>query len=242
MLRFDEWLNRALEECARNAGEDVSTYVARAVASQMVADQRRHETIPIRELVAHLSESGVLETDSMPDVSAVITDPDRLRSLNATGLLDSPPEEAYDRITQAAADALDAPFAALALIDVDRQFFKSTVGMGDMSAPADRQIPLNQSIGQYAVADRNPVILEDARTDPVFMKHPVVRSGAAIAYLGIPLIDHDGHAIGTLCVFDNKPRSWGTGHVQVLSDLAQLAVERIFGPAPASGDWKRGSS
>jgi GAF domain-containing protein len=78
------------------------------------------------------------------------------------------------------------------------------------------------------------LVLEDARIDPVFMKHPVVRSGAVIAYLGIPLIDHDGHAIGTLSVFDDKPRLWGTGHVQVLSDLAQLAVERIFGPAPAS--------
>jgi hypothetical protein len=234
LLRFDEWLNRSLEECARNAGEDVGTYVARAVASQMVADQRRHETIPIEKLLAHLSESGVLETDSMPDVSAVISDPGRLRSLNATGLLDSPTEETYDRITRTAADALDAPFAAVSLVDVDRQFFKSTAGMAAMSVPEDRQIPLDQSICQYAVADRNPLVLEDARTDPVFMKHPLVRSGAVIAYLGIPLIDHDGHAIGTLCVFDDKPRSWGTGHVQVLSDLAQVAGERIFGPAPAS--------
>ena len=234
LLRFDEWLNRVLEECARNAGEDVQTYVARAVASQMVADQRRNETIPIKELLAHLSESGVLETDAMPDVSAVVSDPDRLRSLNATGLLDSPAEQTYDRITQAAADALDAPFAAITLIDADRQFFKSSVGMGDMSTPEQRQAPLDQSICQYAVADRIPLVLEDARTDPVFMKHPVVRSGAVIAYLGIPLIDYDGHAIGTLCVFDDKPRLWGTGHVQLLSDLAQLAVERIFGPAPAA--------
>ncbi len=62
----------------------------------------------------------------------------------------------------------------------------------------------------------------------------MVRSGAIVAYLGIPLIDPDGNAIGTLCVFDDKPRLWGTGHVQVLSDLAQLAVERIFGPGPAT--------
>ena len=86
----------------------------------------------VKELLAHLSESGVLET-AMPNVSAVVSDPDRLRSLNATGLLDSPPEQTYDRITRAAADALDAPFAAMTLIDADRQFFKSSVGMGDMS-------------------------------------------------------------------------------------------------------------
>jgi GAF domain-containing protein len=49
-----------------------------------------------------------------------------------------------------------------------------------------------------------------------------------VAYLGIPLVDHGGNAIGTLCVFDDKPRLWSTGHVQVLTDLAELAAERIF--------------
>ncbi len=231
--RFDEWLNRSLEECARNAGEDVATYVARAVASQMVADQRRIETIPIKALLDHLSQSGVLQTDAMPDVATVVSDPDRLRTLDATGLLDSPAEEVYDRITRAAADALDVPSAALSFIAADRQYFKSTAGMGDLSNPAHRSTPLDQSIDKYTVADGNPLVLEDTRSDPVFMKHPVVRSGAVAAYLGIPLISPDGHAIGTLCVYDDKPRQWGTGHIQVLSDLAQLATERIFGRTTA---------
>lgn len=101
-----------------------------------------------------------------------------------------------------------------------------------MSVPENREVTLDQSICQYAVADRTPLVLEDARADPVFKNHPVVRSGAIAAYLGIPLIDHEGHAIGTLCVFDDKPRLWGTGHVQVLTDLAALAMERIFGSKP----------
>jgi hypothetical protein len=230
---FDDWLNRALEEAARDAGEDVQTYVMRAVAAQMVADQMRAEKPSTKELLEHLSESGVLDSDSMPDVSAAIADPDRLDTLRATGLLDSPVEPVYDRITRAAADALDAPFAAVTLIDADRQFFKSSVGMGDMSVPENRQTTLDQSICQYAVADRAALVLEDTRADPIFKNHPVVRSGAIAAYLGIPLVDEGGHAIGTLCVFDDKPRLWGTGHVQVLSDLAALATERIFGHAPA---------
>lgn len=227
---FDEWLNASLEECARKAGIDVETYVARAVAAQMVADQMRSK-VSAKELLAHLSQSGVLASDSMPDVSAAITDPERLRSLHSTGLMDSPPEPAYDRITRAAADALNTPFAAMTLVDADRTYYKSTAGMGDPSIE-ERQMPFDQSICQYTVANGSPLVLEDARTDPVFGSHPVVRSGAMAAYLGIPLIDHDGHAIGTLCVSDSKPRQWGTGHVQILSDLAQLAVERIFGPAP----------
>ena len=230
---FDDWLNRSLEEAAREAGEDVNTYVMRAVAAQLVADHARAEKSTMQELLEHLSEAGVLERDSMPDVSAAITDPARLTALQATGLLDSPVEAVYDRITQAAAHALDAPFSVVSLVDADRQFYKSGVGVGDLSDPTNRETPLDESICQYAVADRAPLVLEDARHDPVFKNHPVVRSGAIAAYLGIPLIDPEGHAIGTLCVFDDKPRLWGTGHVQVLTDLAALATERIFGPRPA---------
>lgn len=232
---FDDSLNRALEECARDAGEDVDTYVARAVGAQMVADLIRAEKTSSKDLLVHLSEAGVFATGSMPDVSATINNPSRLQSLRATGLLDSPPEEKYDRITRAAADALDTPFATVTLIDVDRQFFKSAVGMDAMS-PEERQTPLDQSVCQYTVANGSPLILEDARTDPVYKNHPVVQAGAVIAYLGIPLIDHDGNAIGTLCVFDSKPRLWGTGHVQIMTDLAQIVMERAFGSESAPSD------
>lgn len=225
---FDEWLNRVLAELAREASEEVETYIARAVASRMVADRRRTDSGAVDELLAHLAEAGVFADTAMPNISAAITDPDRLRSLYATELLDSPPEAIYDRITRAAADALDAPFALVTLVDADRQFFKSSAGM-EISSPEERQTPLNRSVCQYAVANGAPLILEDARVDPVFKNHPAVRDGTVVAYLGIPLVDQAGMAIGTLCVFDTKPRLWGTGHVQVLSDLAALAAERIFG-------------
>ncbi len=226
-MKFDDWLNRLLEECAREAGQDVATYVARAVASQMVADQRRASSPLLDELMDHLAVSGAFAETTMPSTSAALTDPQRLRALYATGLLDSPPEAVYDRITRAAADALDAPSAAVSLIDVDRQFFKSTVGM-KADTPQERQTTLDRSVCQYAVANGTTLILEDARMHPVFRNHPVVRDGSVVAYLGAPLADADGNAIGTLCVFDSKPRLWSTGHVQVLSDLASLAVERIF--------------
>lgn len=222
---FDDWLNRLLEECARDAGEDVVSYVARAVGSQMVADLRRTGLASVEELMAHLNECRVFAKTEMPSVEAEITDPERLRALYATGLLDSDPEEAYDRITRAAAAALDAPAASLTLVDTDRQYFKSSVGMdGD-----ERQTPLERSVCQYAVANGAALLLEDARTDPVFRNHPAVLDGTVVAYLGIPLVDNDDNAVGTLCVFDDKPRLWGTGHMQILSDLAQLASERMFG-------------
>lgn len=222
--RFDGYLNRLLEELAREAGENVETYVARAVATQMTADMRRANDPAVEDLQSHLSDAGVLDKTAMPDVATVITDPDRLAALRNTGLLDSPPEAIYDRITRAAADALDAPYATLTLVDIDRQFFKSAVGQD----PESRETPLERSVCQYAVANGAPLILEDARVDPTFRQHPAVRDGTVIAYLGIPLMDGAGNAVGTLCVYDTQPRLWGTGHLQVLNDLAVLAAERMF--------------
>ena len=226
---FDDWLNRQLEQCASEAGEDVTTYVARAVASRMVTEQRRADSPSFIELMTHLAVSGTFAVPTMPDTSATVNDPARLRALYATGLLDSPPEEAFDRITRAAAAALDAPHSAVSLIDVDRQFFKSTVGMGGDS-PLERQTPLERSVCQYALAKGSPLLIEDARIDPIFKNHPAVVDGSVVAYLGIPLIDGEQNAIGTLCVFDDVPRLWTTGHVQILGDFASLAAERAFGP------------
>jgi GAF domain-containing protein len=232
--RFDDWLNRKLEECAQVAGQDVEAYVARAVATQMVADLRAADSPSVEEAVTRLAATGVSSDPAASDISATIGDPARLRALYATGLLDSPPEEVYDRITRAAAAALDAPLASLTLVDADRQFFKSTVGM-DLPDPALGQTPLERSVCQYAVASGAPLVLEDMRVDPAFKNHPAVVDGTVAAYLGIPLIDHDDNAIGTLCVFDVKPRQWGSGHIQVLSDLAKIATDRIFGAGLGRG-------
>lgn len=226
---FDDWLNRQLEQCASDAGEDVVTYVARAVASRMVAEQRRADSPGLIELMTHFAASGTFAVPAMPDTSVTVNDPARLRALYATGLLDSPPDEAFDRITRAAAAALDAPHSAVSLIDVDRQFFKSTVGMGGTS-PEERQTPLDRSVCQYALAKGTPLAIEDARVHPVFKNHPAVVDGSVVAYLGIPLVDGEKNSIGTLCVFDDVPRLWTTGHVQILSDFASLAAERAFGP------------
>jgi hypothetical protein len=94
---FDDSLNRQLEVCARDAGVDVDTYITRAVGAQMVADLVRAEDPVAKGLLARLSEAGIFATDEMPDVSAAVNDPDRLRSLYDTGLLDSPPTHARRR-------------------------------------------------------------------------------------------------------------------------------------------------
>ncbi|MGE2836559.1 GAF domain-containing protein [Mycobacterium sp. SMC-4] len=226
--KFDEWLNKTLDEQAKASGEDVQTYIARSVGSRILHELKRDKSPLLEEARARLVASGVFDAEAMPDVSEAVNNPDRLQALYATGLLDTPPEEAYDRITRTAADALNAPYSAFSLIDQDRQFFKSTAGM-DTGTEEKRQTPLADSVCQYAVANGAPLVIDDMRIDPVFRNHPAVLDGTVVAYLGIPLIDRADNAIGTLCVFDTQPRQWSAGHVQVLSDLAALTAERVFG-------------
>jgi GAF domain-containing protein len=221
---FDERLNQLLADCAHDAGHEVDAYVARAVAAQMIVDRKNLGGPALDELLARLSETDIFAEPAPP---RVIADPHRLRALYATGQLDSPTEEAYDRITRAAAHALDVPFAAIALVDVGRRFLKSAVGMSGTSA-RERVAPLGDTLCEFTVIKNCPLVVEDATNDPVFKSRPSVSGGDVVAYLGIPLGDAEGNAVGSLYVSDVKPRRWGTGHVRTLSDFAHLAEARLF--------------
>ena len=120
----------------------------------------------------------------------------------------------------------------MSLVDADRQFFNSCIGLSEPWATA-RQTPLSHSFCQHAVARREPVIVEDARVDPVLQDNLAIRDLDAVAYLGMPLIDREGHALGSLCVIDDKPRLWTTEQVELLKDLAQSVITELRVGAPA---------
>jgi GAF domain-containing protein len=159
------------------------------------------------------------------DVLAAVRDPQRLAALRRQVLLDTPPSETFDRLTRLAARVLDAPVALLTLVDEDRQFFKSSVGLPEPFASA-RQTPLEFSICQYAVAAKARLVVEDARTDPSLADHPIVRQFGVVAYAGDVLV-FEGHAVGTLCVLDVRPRAWSEDELATLTDLAATTVEQI---------------
>lgn len=167
---------------------------------------------------------GSASTIDLRDSSA-LDDPDRLAELRATGLLDSPPEEPFDRITRLAERLLDVPVAMITLVDRDRQFFKSHVGLqGEWEAA--RESPLTHSFCQYAVMSRAAVVVDDAREAALVRSNPAVEQGV-IAYAGEPLETSKGHVLGTLCVISNEPRQWQPDELQLLSELAALAVTEI---------------
>ena len=134
-------------------------------------------------------------------------------ALQATGLLDSDIDPAFDRHARLAAQVLNAPVALVSLVDADRQFFKSCLGLPEPWA-TKRGTPLSHSFCQHAVASREPLIVDDAREHAVLRDNPAIRDMGVVAYAGIPLIDGDGNALGTLCVIDSQPRHW-TSHQAV---------------------------
>jgi len=146
--------------------------------------------------------------------------------LRRTGLLDSPPEDAFDRLTLLATTLLNVPVARVSLVDGDRQFFKSQSGRAGRLTSA-RQTPLTHSFCKHAVESREALIVEDARRHPVLRNNPAVSEDGVIAYAEIPLITSDGHALGALCVVDQRPHVWTEDEVKVLRVLASCTVSEI---------------
>ena len=171
-------------------------------------------------------ENGTRRRRALIDAAAAVHDSDRLDALRATGLLDSDVTPSFDRLARVAAHVLNAPVALVSLVDSDRQFFKSCLGLPEPWA-SQRQTPLSHSFCQHAVASREPLLVDDSREHELLRDNPAIRDMGVIAYAGIPLIDADGHALGTLCVMDSRPRHWTTHQVQLLSDLAASVVTEI---------------
>jgi GAF domain-containing protein len=146
----------------------------------------------------------------------------RLASLRALQILDTGPEDRFDRITRLASALLDAPIALVSLVDEHRQWFKSCHGL-DV-----RETPRDAAFCAHVVHDREPMIIADTFLDQRFADNPLVLGEPRIRfYAGYPLVLDDGACIGSLCVLDTRPRSPEAGDVARLHDLARLAVREI---------------
>jgi PAS domain S-box-containing protein len=159
-------------------------------------------------------------------LTSVLADPGRLAAVHQTNLLDTPAEDAFDRVARMAARLLDVPIALVPLIEDDRQFFKACVGLPEPWASA-RQTPLSHSLCQHVLVARQPLAIGDTSRDPLARDNPLVRELGLAAYLGVPLIDASGYALGSMCVADHRPRDWTPDQVAILNDLAGLVMTQI---------------
>jgi signal transduction histidine kinase len=156
----------------------------------------------------------------------VVHDPARLARLRATGLLDAPAEEAFDRLTRLASRLLSAPLSTVTLVDSDRQFYMSCVGVPEPLATT-RTTPLAFSFCKHTVVLGRPLVVPDTRAHPGVRDNPAIEAFGVLAYAGIPLLTGDGHALGTLCVMDFKVRHWTDDDVANLTDLAASVSTEI---------------
>jgi diguanylate cyclase (GGDEF)-like protein/PAS domain S-box-containing protein len=161
-----------------------------------------------------------------PDLLAAVRDPARLAALRRLDLLDSPPEPAFDRLTRLAAAVLHAPIALITLVDADRQFFKSCIGLPELWA-ARRETSLSYSFCQHLVVSAEPLIVADTRAHPLMQDNLAIQALRSIAYAGIPLITADGYVIGGLCVIDTVPREWRDDEIAILRDLAASVMSEV---------------
>lgn len=163
-----------------------------------------------------------------------LRDPARLAALAATGLLDSPPVEVFDRLTRLAARLLGAPMAALSLLDDRRQFFMSQCGFPAPLAAA-RETPVEYSACRRVVATAGPLLVSDATREPWLADSPLVTELGVRAYAGYPVATREGHVLGSFCVVDTSPREWDADALETLRELAELAALEVERRPPAPG-------
>jgi diguanylate cyclase (GGDEF)-like protein len=147
----------------------------------------------------------------------------RLEAVRAYDVLDTPPELDFDALTRVAAHVFSTPAAVVGLMDSDRLWFKSRLGLD--VPQLDRQI----AFCAYAVMRPDePLIVEDLSKDPRFMHNPLVTQAPHLRfYAGAPLVDPNGHALGTIAVVDSQPRTLDNGQIAVLKDLSTLVITAL---------------
>lgn len=146
----------------------------------------------------------------------------RLETLRSLGILDTPPEERFDQLTRMAMRLFGVPIALVSLIDENRQWFKSRLGLAVSETSRDI------SFCGHAILGDGEFVIPDTLADERFADNPLVLNDPQIRfYAGCPLSTLDGRKLGTLCIIDRRPRSFDKQDLEALKDLASMAEREI---------------
>jgi signal transduction histidine kinase len=152
----------------------------------------------------------------------LLSEEQRLAALAGYDVLDTPAEPAFDDLTRLASRLCQVPIAMVSLVDRDRQWFKSCVGLDD------RETPRAVAFCAHAIQRESPLVVPDARADARFVDNPLVTGPPYIRfYAGFPLVDDAGAALGTLCVIDAQPRTLDDLQMSALAVLARQVVAQL---------------
>ena len=146
----------------------------------------------------------------------------RLQTLCALGILDTPPRERFDRLTRLACRLFEVPIALVSLVDSDRQWFKARVGLDAHETPREH------SFCAHAILEDEILLVSDATKDPRFKSNPLVLGPPHIRfYAGCPIKAPNGLPLGTLCVIGPEPRQVSAEDLDLLRDLAHLVEQEL---------------
>jgi len=158
----------------------------------------------------------------LPDSRFAQEEDDRLEALDDLDVLDTPREEGFDRIARIVRNVLNVPVASISVIDAHRQWYKSCEGL------ELNEIPREEAICSTTIEQMRPLVVNDLRLDARFADLPVVAGEPFMRfYAGVPLCTADGYNIGTLCAVDYEPREFSRNQLDILKDLAKLAMAQF---------------
>jgi diguanylate cyclase (GGDEF)-like protein len=148
---------------------------------------------------------------------------ERLHQLRTLAILDTPPEERFDRVTRMAKRLFGVPIALVSFVDENRQWFKSNNGLE--ISQTERKI----SFCAHAILNKGVMIINDAAEDERFSDNPLVTGAPHIRfYAGKPLLSLSGQALGSLCILDRNPRNFDDDDIAMLTDLAGMVEREIM--------------
>jgi GAF domain-containing protein len=154
----------------------------------------------------------------MPETPST-ADQRRIDALREYAIMDTTPEEAFDDISRLTSFICDTPIATITLLDLERQWFKSKVGLDNSEGP------IEHAFCAHAIKQDKVLIVPDTQKDERFAANPLVTGSPHIRfYAGAPLITPQGVAIGTLCAIDRQPREITDGQKHALAALARQVM------------------
>lgn len=153
---------------------------------------------------------------------------ERMRDVELLELLDTPHEERFDKITRIACRVFGVPMASLSLMDRDRQWFKSILGLELSDVPRERTVCRTTIARAYAQPENPALVLPDAASDPAFADIPGIGGKGGIRfYAGYPLYGPNGHPVGTFCIYDTEERNLDADQLDTFAELAEWAQREL---------------
>jgi signal transduction histidine kinase len=175
----------------------------------------KNETMNVNELPV----SGF----QMPESIIPANDVERLEALQRYQILDTPPERAFDRIASLTARVFKVPIALIALVDKDRVWFKSNVGM-----PGITEVDRGVSLCSLAILTDDVTAIENTLDEPCLLSNPLVAGKFGMRfYAGAPIKSKEGYNLGTVCIVDKQPREFTEADRAILQDMAAIVQDEI---------------